>query len=173
MNAKIKKTKQALLEAFCTLAESTPTEEISVSQLCKEAGINRTTFYRYYSIPLDVIIEAVEELTVQTLYSEGNLIRDSHELMLTLCNTFYNNRNLVALYTRANADLMHVFYQVMIHRAGNLGFLAAPINKFIAGGVAGTIMTWIMQGCAEPPEKVAQYLTDCISKLTAPPITAP
>lgn len=155
-----------------SVAENAPTEEISVSQLCKKAGINRTTFYRYYSIPLDVIVEAVEELTAQTLYAEGNLIRDSRELMLTLCNTFYNNRKLMALYARANADLMHVFYQVMVKRAGNLEFLAAPLNKFIAGGVAGTIMTWMMQGCMEPPEQVARYLTECITKLTAPD-TAP
>ena len=167
MNVKIKRTKQALLDAFCRLAENIPTEEITVSQLCKEAGINRTTFYRYYAIPLDVVVEAVEELTAKTLFSDGELIRDSHELMLSLCNTFYENQRLMALYANSSGNLMHLFYELMMQHARNLGYIAAPINRFIAGGVASTVMAWMLQGCTESPENVAQYLDNCISRLAA------
>ena len=47
MNPRLAKTKESLLEALIRMLEEVPLESITVSDLCKEAGINRTTFYKY------------------------------------------------------------------------------------------------------------------------------
>ena len=166
MHAKILKTKQALLDALCRLAETSPIEEITVTQLCQEAGINRTTFYRYYSIPMDVIIQKAEEL-MEKAFSSEHLPNDNvYEYILYLCKTYYENRKLIGIYTDASGDLFKMQYELLLRHSDKLHFLADPVNNFIAGGVASTMMTWIIQGCMSPPEEVARYLFDCISKLS-------
>lgn len=65
MNAKVERTKRAFQEAFCRLIQTTPAAQITVSELCREAGLNRSTFYRHYAIPLDVITDAVREILAQ------------------------------------------------------------------------------------------------------------
>ena len=58
-----------------------------------------------------------------------------------------------------------MFYQILMQRSDSLVFMTDPVNNFIAGGVASCIMTWVLRGCAEPPEQVARNLTGFISRL--------
>ena len=166
MNAKIIKTRQVLLDALCRLAETAPVNEITVTQLCQEAGINRTTFYRYYDIPTDVIVQKAEELLEQTVQSKLNSMQNTYEYLLSMCSTYYENRKMISIYLNASGDLFKLHYDISMRHANKLHFLADPVNNFIAGGVASTIMTWMIQGCTVPPEDVARYLFDCISKLS-------
>ena len=166
MNAKIIKTRQALLDALCRLAETVPVNQITVTQLCQEAGINRTTFYRYYDIPTDVIVQKAEELMEETVYSKIHSMQDPYVYLLSMCNTYYENRKLIGVYLNASGDLFKLHYNLSLRHASKLQFLQDPVNNFVAGGVASAIMAWMIQGCTTPPEEVAKYLFDCISKLS-------
>ncbi len=166
MNAKIIKTKQSLLDAFCQLAQIVPIEEITVTQLCQMAGVNRTTFYRYYSIPMDIITQKAEEMTAQALDSAFHPVEDTYEFMLRICNCYYENRKLLSLFLNMKGNLLPFYYDTMVRHFSSMGTLMDPVNHFIAGGVASTMMTWIIQGCMTPSEDVAKYICDCINKLS-------
>lgn len=165
VNAKIAKTKQSLISALSRLAQTENLNEITVSRLCQEAGINRTTFYKYYGVPMDVLLEYTRELFEKVIYSDSAPKKPVYEYMLLLCQTAYSNRNLLAIYRGANGNLTKMFYQILMQRSDSLVFMTDPVNNFIAGGVASCIMTWVLQDCAEPPEQVARSLTDFISLL--------
>ena len=47
MDLRIAKTKSRLTAALSVLAAQKPIDKITVSELCKEATVNRTTFYKY------------------------------------------------------------------------------------------------------------------------------
>lgn len=166
MNAKIAKTKRALLDAFCNLAKTIPPDEITVTQLCHAAGVNRTTFYRYYAIPSDVVVEAAEKITEETVYSEEKSKRTIYEYMLALCTTYYENSKLMMVYMNAGGNLMQILDRVLMQNSSNLGYMTDPANIFIAGGVGSMLMAWMLRGFSEPPENVARYLAGCISCLT-------
>lgn len=57
-------TEQALMNAFLHLLETTPAEKISVTQLCQEADVHRSTFYKKYED-----IYAFEKEISEHLYS--------------------------------------------------------------------------------------------------------
>lgn len=61
-NQRIILTKRMLKEALLKLMETKSIQKISVSELCKEAGINRVTFYNHYSAPSDILTEMGDEL---------------------------------------------------------------------------------------------------------------
>ena len=48
MDKRIEYTKKTLKDTFLSLLAEKDIINITVSEICKEAGINRGTFYRYY-----------------------------------------------------------------------------------------------------------------------------
>ena len=48
MDIRILKTKNKLYKAFISLIDKERIKDITVLELCKEAKVNRTTFYKYY-----------------------------------------------------------------------------------------------------------------------------
>ena len=48
MDRRVKYTKMIIRETFINLLEKKNINKITVSEICKEADINRATFYRYY-----------------------------------------------------------------------------------------------------------------------------
>ena len=62
IDRRIKKTRQALKEAYIHLIETYSEEEITVSMIAQHADLNRTTFYAHYSNKEEFLEEAVDEL---------------------------------------------------------------------------------------------------------------
>lgn len=52
-----------IMEALLLLMESTPYPSISISAICKKAGVARTTFYRNFSRKEDVLAGWIDEVT--------------------------------------------------------------------------------------------------------------
>ncbi len=52
INMRVAVTKRMLKEGLLRCLETKDLEEITISELCKEAGINRATFYKHFNTPL-------------------------------------------------------------------------------------------------------------------------
>ena len=57
-NQRIRLSKLMLKNALMALLKEKPMEKISVYELCAAAQINRTTFYKYYGSPYDLLADA-------------------------------------------------------------------------------------------------------------------
>ena len=53
-NQRIALTKKLLQEGLLRLLEVKTLDKISVTELCRESGINRATFYNHYTSPQDL-----------------------------------------------------------------------------------------------------------------------
>lgn len=60
-------TKMVIKEAFLSLKKIKDFNEITITELCKEAGINRGTFYLHYDNTMQVLDELMGEVLQQTL----------------------------------------------------------------------------------------------------------
>ena len=49
-------------DALVTLLALKPFEYITVSEICKEAGVNRSTFYLHYENTLDLLSETTKRM---------------------------------------------------------------------------------------------------------------
>lgn len=165
MHAKILKTKQALLSTLIHLLESTGLQDISVSQLCKEAGINRTTFYKYYSLPEDVIVEFVETILGKMLSFEQTPPLSLEEHLVMVCQLVYENREIMGYYAGIKGELSPLFIQYALKQRSRMSFLANPRNLFIAGGVSSSIMGWVMENFPQSPEALAHTMAEQIALL--------
>ena len=59
-NQRIMLTKRLIHTAFLHLLRNKSIREISIRELCNEAGINRTTFYNHYGSQYDVFTEIAD-----------------------------------------------------------------------------------------------------------------
>ena len=59
---RIRTTKNMIHQALMRLLKSKPLEKITVVELCKQAQVNRSTFYKYYGSQYDVLEDIVQNL---------------------------------------------------------------------------------------------------------------
>ena len=64
-NKRVYITKRLIREALLQLLQTQHVDQISVKELCEEAYVNRSTFYRYYTLPKDILTEMEVEIFKQ------------------------------------------------------------------------------------------------------------
>lgn len=102
-NQRVLLTKRLLKEAFLEMFKTTPIDKIHIRALCDNAGINRSTFYKYYNSPLDLLEEMENEML---LIVEGEL-QKCHSLdssLITICVYLENNIETARLIINNNAS---------------------------------------------------------------------
>lgn len=100
-NRRVKITKKMMKEALIDLLNQRPLEKITVTEICKIADVNRSTFYSYYedirALMLEIEDEVLEHVTV---YSE-NFNDYTDERMLEVFEEFFD-------YVKDNAKIFRV-----------------------------------------------------------------
>ncbi len=160
MDTRIVKTKAKLIEALSALTQERSVEEISVSELCKKAGVNRTTFYKYYKVPKDVGKESferhMEELMDKMHHTApGGL----YETMLFCCREYRKNYQIVKQVIpgfQVPAELIQNLYMNLWQPE-----MIRDIDQlyFIAGGTAVVIRQWLEKEPDKTPEAIARMLS--------------
>lgn len=87
-----------LKEALIDLLEEKPLKKITVYELCDKAQINRTTFYKYYGSPYDLLSELTDDLFSKLEeYLSGNIGKDPKSLLFLFQYLEMERRNFLAV----------------------------------------------------------------------------
>ncbi|WP_155715416.1 TetR/AcrR family transcriptional regulator C-terminal domain-containing protein [Clostridium beijerinckii] len=169
MNKKILNTKKSLRNALYILTQSKNIQEITVTQLCREAKINRTTFYKYYSLPIDILNEYIEETYLQSikgvyLLNKNSSMKDRYSYILPLCYFFYKNSEITRYYFENNRNNITLLQRLFIEKIPN-NTQDDFVLYFISGGFTGIISHWCFTGFDTKPEIIAQKLSYLIMRL--------
>jgi len=176
-NKKIIQTKRALRQALLSLIELKDIHEVTVSEVCREAKINRTTFYKYFSIPLDILVEYVDEICERVFISLGknyDFTSESnlYEMMLEICRIYYDNKNIMKIYIECNKTLLPIVQQIFV-KHNNMDLIENSKIYFISGGVTAIIFQWSVNDYKQLPEEIANVLTKHILGLYSVSRTIP
>lgn len=105
-NQRIALTKRMLKDSLLELMEEKSIQKISVSELCRKAGINRATFYNHYTMPQDILREMGDELAeqIQSLLKKKNLFNKGslQEKVEVVCEYLQENRRIAKLLFQNN-----------------------------------------------------------------------
>ena len=101
MDLRIKKTEQAVKNAFIELRAKKPLEKITVKELCSLALINKSTFYSHYE-DIYALSEAIEQVTVASIIESIGLLEDytpekSDIYTRELCLAFMSQTSLIRI----------------------------------------------------------------------------
>ena len=172
-NQRVMVTKKLLKEGLLRLLENKAIDKINVTELCRESGINRTTFYTHYDTPHDILIEIEHDVihTFANLYKR----KDTQSLQA--------NIEAMAQYFYDHADLLHILISnfsdrdlaIMLQKSyrNSLDIAIAQsadaddvklVSAYIAGGGYFLLSTWLKEDIRKSPKEIAQLITKLITE---------
>lgn len=173
-NQRIRLTKKLLKDALIKLLHQKSVDSISVTELCRCAEINRVTFYKYYSNPSDVLTEIKDEMLSGIEEIVSTYERNSTHLISAL--EFFQEKDdeLIVLMKNLPSNELEerLFYSPTIKKILSENYLNdyAGADKewaylFICNGSYSIIRKWMLEGCQESPESIADFIHGFAIKL--------
>ncbi len=187
---RVKKTKNAIKEAFQSLLQEKKYSEITVRELTEKADITRKTFYLHYGALEDVLREFLEELMhdaregiiAQDISAEGSGTSsgsgndDFAEMFASLNRNF--EREHIKVINLINDDIgRHIVYQYIMERQklvwenyqdqyGMTPEKARLFGTFRTYGFIAMYMTWYSDSDSVPLEEFAEMTHDISASLS-------
>jgi len=173
IDRRVRYTKAAIRESFLDLLEQKPIEKISVTEICKNADINRGTFYSHYSDPFELKASLEHELEevfdeAQRKAPEGKLSAlDAMRLLKenkSLCRLFCGPHGDMESFTRIiTSNSTSYFYSVMKHYEDIPEPHRECLVEMMVAAVSALIKFWYVNDMKESPEVIAESLENfCI-----------
>ncbi len=165
-----KDTKKLISASFVKLLSAKPFDKITIKDIVDEAGVNRNTFYYYYSDIYDLLEELFKKEMIGILDAHKN---GGSWLMafIKTANTAYSNKKLIAnicssrsyeyfenyMYKACN----HIIIDAVQHTAKDMNVPdedIAFIASFYEYALVGVISEWFRTGMREEPIKLAHQI---------------
>lgn len=161
--------KKLLHQALLLLLQKKPLEKITVSELCKKAGVNRTTFYHYYTVPADILREIVQQFAASLPLAEDSTAVDTITHILSLMES---NLSLSRLLLQALPGTFLSDTILALPQAASLleqGLANTQTNKavraFISAGSSRLITEWLLCNVRCSAREEAELILSLCQKL--------
>ena len=167
MNTKNNKRRResvaAIEKAFVQLLQNRDFKDVTVSDICKLTGLNRSTFYANYVDVYDLadkLRERLEEDFSQQFSANEHNAYLGTDGALRMFTHIYENQLFYKTYFKLGYDEAH---QVMIYDASRAesDFHGEHIDyhiEFFRAGLNAIIKKWMLMGCKESPEEMAAII---------------
>lgn len=163
MDKRVERTKRTIRKTLLSLMGERPVERITTTELCREARINRNTFYAHYHSSEDVLRE-VEDKLVADIEQELRRGYEEGDVTLAIARYVMRNQELCRTLWRCKSSrLKERAMGLVIGRS--LGMwqgegLSTPDEgelflHFAAQGSLAVMERWLYNGCRATPEKIA------------------
>ena len=105
---RIRRTKQTIKSVFIDLLKDNPFNKITISQICKIADINRSTFYTHYEdifhLLRDMKQDIFKDIEVLSVFMMENKSKND-DIMRSFLNFIHENKTMLKLFMVDNFDL--------------------------------------------------------------------
>ena len=176
-NTRAKMTKEAFKNALIELLlEDHRTEQITVTQICSRAGINRSTFYSHYDIPSDIMKEIEEEVLTNYRECIAQIAQSDKSRIICLLQFIKENARIfrvllsnpyeIAFHEKIIASTLSELEQVksIVREPRYVPY----IYDYLMNGSAVVLLGWIDSGFELSENELAEFLLT-ISKCAIDP----
>ena len=180
-------TSVKMSDALLDLLKTKPFAYITISEICKKAGVNRSTFYLHYENTADLLAETGQRLlddfrsyfmvdtvaltahfadceekelnfiTEEYLHPYLSYIRDNRHVFATILK-HANSFHFDAVFQRL---FQHVFDPIL-HRFGYPAEERIYVMMFYLSGINALVLEWLKDGCRKSIEEVSHIIRECI-----------
>lgn len=172
-NNRVSQTKKRLQTALLELLKTKSLDRISVTELCKNAHINRNTFYAHYASP-EALLDDIEQDYAQKIFAAIDKylqVSDYETFLLSLTRSIKNDPDLgiLATYDRGPNSfperiIAETYKRVLRYWSQFDLNLEEPalrvIYQFCAGGTLRLLQQWLDGGMVESPEVFSDYIVN-------------
>lgn len=176
-NQRIALTRRLLQEGLLRLLRTEKLEDISVTALCKEAGINRATFYNHYTSPT-ALLDEMELQFVSELRQLAKTPSSTDDIACILeqyCLKLKENADLVSILVcyHADRDIEEIFTNMAAYYGKNRLDMNQTkldadtthlVSTFLYSGSYTLVREWLLRDMNKSPKQIAELILSMISK---------
>lgn len=160
-NKRRKQSQEKIEKAFIEFLQTREIAEITVSELIKITGLNRSTFYANYIDIFDLADKTREKLEkdFSNLFADYDYfnertgaqkmfthIKENQIFYKTYFKLCYDDKHLISIYDTKRAAKEQLDKNLKYH------------IEFFRNGLNAIIKMWLAGGCKESPEEMAEVL---------------
>ena len=185
-------TAEKMDSALMEILKTKSFEYITVSEICKKAGVNRSTFYLHYENTKDLLEETIRNMMdnfVSYFVPDGKispinfeesqkdkLVFISEEYLMPYLSYFKENRKIfLTVFENGKLFGFEETYEKLFNNIFNpiLDVFKYPeserkyVMAFYLNGINSIIMEWIKEDCVKPEKEVVKIINDCIFGLNS------
>ncbi|MBO7187799.1 MAG: TetR/AcrR family transcriptional regulator [Clostridia bacterium] len=182
-NSKYYFTAQLMNQALISLLEKKDIEFITVTEITKKAGVNRSTFYLHYENIYDLLEETIQNLNERFINSFNIKVplkitspKDAYlitnDFLIPYLNFCKENKRVLKLVNKKpesfrNKDTYQKMYNTIFYPAitqfvkkedERIYFL-----EFFTQGVASIVHKWLELDCSTKIEELIEIIKKCIN----------
>ena len=170
-------TKKIIKESLIELLQTNDIHQISVTNICNKADINRGTFYSYYKDAFDLLQSIEDELFDQILrYLNETPAEDyTDSLLIKVLELIAENKDLCKILLCKQRDGRIIDRILYIASKANLEPLFDKSNEFdeshfdylirySVGGILAIIQVWLENNLKKSPREIVKIINN-INKL--------
>ncbi len=168
-NQRFLTTENKIEKALFSLLKIRKYNDISIKEICYEAGINRSSFYAHYQDINDLMIKVEQKLSGEIIKIFNPSIIWNEDVFVKLFEFLFENRIFYKSYLETNE-------QTFMEKNDFMSFVSIKNNlninnkfsksemiyhmAFFAGGIKALSKSWIKTGCKETPKEMTRILTN-------------
>lgn len=170
---RVKRTQKLLWEALRTLLEERSFEQISVTEICEEAMINRTTFYKHFESKYDLLSSGIksDQKIAQRKQRQARNAQEREQGLAEVLERFTSDFHYVehllvdkkdqwisTLFRRQTAEIIEEKL-VEAQNQGRCYSIPLPvIAHFYAGATLALATWWLENERPVSPQELAHYV---------------
>ncbi len=178
-NQRVAITRRLLKESLLRLLKDKEIDKITISELCRDACVNRATFYRHYEIPRDVLMDIQRDLyhQIRKDVPMPQTVDDAKLALETLCRSMEENKNLLRLLILNNSDtdfasFISDIYMEIWNDYGQIPLLRdlnpediRLLMLYSAGGSYFVLRIWVMGSIRKSAQEMADYVWELMNRM--------
>ena len=168
-NRRVRMTKQLMKDALLELLEHQKLVNISVTAICETADVHRSTFYKYYVDPADLLKDIEQDFLDRIPTPPQELDQQNQEQLLSATTAFFDDvkENKKAYRILFGESAGNTFAPTLVEYLCS-GYV--PVSKgsdelterfmrlYIANGTVGMLREWVDKDCPVSSRKIAEMM---------------
>ena len=158
-------TRQRIADAFWALYEKSPVSEIRIKEIASGAGINRCTFYQYFTDIYDILRQEEERIISEIIEKRATLDAASSpaETMSGISEMYLSNGRYLCILTGENGDpgfALMLKERLLAEFALREGLPVSPEISIVFGfGLSGLLAAFRAWYLGEPRLPTEEFLS--------------
>lgn len=183
-NRRVRMTKRLMKDAMLDLLEKQELAGISVTAICNTADVHRSTFYKYYSDPTDLLHEIEQDFLERIPSPPAILDKQNNEQLLSSATAFFEfvKENERAFRILLREPSGNSFFSRMVEflcsgyvpvHSGKDEASARFISLYIAYGAVGLMREWVEAGFPFSSQEMAKMIFSLSWKISSYGVSQP
>lgn len=173
MNQRVVLTKKLLKSSLIEMLQTQSIYRISIRELCENAGINRSTFYKYYGNQFDLLNEMEEDLLINIEETLASVEGYDQNVLEQIISYLEKDIDFIRLLLNSNVDPefpKNLMSMAPIQRIIKTQMTDLPeaeqdyYYRFLLFGCYEIVRTWINKEDRESPKAIAELILKFIPR---------